>query len=585
MILKRIEIIGFRNFNEATINLNEKSLIIGANDVGKSNLLYAIRLLLDRSFSEIDIEPKDHDFYAYEQTDKINIRLYFEGIEEDCLLAKLRHYVSDEGKMCLEYVGERDSETGSKSYEISAGKDDESLENINGRFYTKFLNVKYVSSNRDLFAYIKREKRNLLHDAKSERTDKEKESDTSLIDGIDTKLTKINENIESISYIKKSTSSINDELENLSHKNASQEVVFYAGNTDVTSFLDSVKLGSKSKGKNIVLGGDGRNNQIFLSLWAARNDLQIENPTEVSIYCIEEPEAHLHPHQQRKLAEYLSNTLQGQVIITSHSPQIAAEFDSESLIRLQTTEDCTTAASDGCSEDIDDAMLEFGHRLNIISAEAFFSDVVFLVEGMSEVIFYKALAKQNDVDLDKYNISILSVEGVGFKAYIELLEVLSIPWVLRTDNDIFKIPKKEEYRFAGVGRCLSILGRFYNVEQADQGSIIKHKDNLKGFDIVGDYEENLESANAIREILINYDLYTAENDLENDLLSSGLRDAILEHFEVDSEDDAIEILKQKKATHLNSFLKSNFDSLQNFDQDSTLFKPLKRCIDIAKAEE
>lgn len=49
MILSSIKLKGFRNFKNAKINFSKKALIIGANDVGKTNLLWAIRLLLDRS--------------------------------------------------------------------------------------------------------------------------------------------------------------------------------------------------------------------------------------------------------------------------------------------------------------------------------------------------------------------------------------------------------------------------------------------------------------------------------------------------------------------------------------------------------
>ena len=57
---------------------------------------------------------------------------------------------------------------------------------------------------------------------------------------------------------------------------------------------------------------------------------------------------------------------------------------------------------------------DFGYRLNALSAEVFFADGVFLVEGTSEVLFYNALAKALNIDLDRLNISILSVEGIGF---------------------------------------------------------------------------------------------------------------------------------------------------------------------------
>ena len=42
MRLEKLRIKGFRNFNDTEIVFQEKSLIIGANDVGKTNLIYAI---------------------------------------------------------------------------------------------------------------------------------------------------------------------------------------------------------------------------------------------------------------------------------------------------------------------------------------------------------------------------------------------------------------------------------------------------------------------------------------------------------------------------------------------------------------
>ena len=56
MRLEKLRIKGFRNFNDAEVVFQEKSLIIGANDVGKTNLLYALRLLFDKTISEHDLE-------------------------------------------------------------------------------------------------------------------------------------------------------------------------------------------------------------------------------------------------------------------------------------------------------------------------------------------------------------------------------------------------------------------------------------------------------------------------------------------------------------------------------------------------
>ncbi|WP_420000784.1 AAA family ATPase [Alteromonas macleodii] len=41
MEINRVDLTGFRNFKDASINFRPDSLLIGANDVVKSNLLYA----------------------------------------------------------------------------------------------------------------------------------------------------------------------------------------------------------------------------------------------------------------------------------------------------------------------------------------------------------------------------------------------------------------------------------------------------------------------------------------------------------------------------------------------------------------
>ena len=104
MKLSKLYIKGFRNFKEATINFNNQSLIIGANDVGKTNLLYALRILLDRGFSDLDLELKESDFYAYEETNEVIITAFFDDIKEDCILSKMKGDISGDGNLVREKI-------------------------------------------------------------------------------------------------------------------------------------------------------------------------------------------------------------------------------------------------------------------------------------------------------------------------------------------------------------------------------------------------------------------------------------------------------------------------------------------------
>ena len=101
MHISQVKLKGFRNFRDATINFAKKSLLIGSNDIGKSNLLYALRILLDKNLSEADLEPRDSDFYVFEDTNQFEILIEFKEVNEDCVLSKMREHVGDDARLIL----------------------------------------------------------------------------------------------------------------------------------------------------------------------------------------------------------------------------------------------------------------------------------------------------------------------------------------------------------------------------------------------------------------------------------------------------------------------------------------------------
>ncbi len=571
MHLDHIYIKGFRNFKETTVRFNKHSLIIGANDVGKTNLIHAMRLLLDRGFSDYDFELNDSDFYAYEDTNEIDIRIFFTDVTDDCIVARMPGKISDEGELVLQYKAIKENK--SIDYHFYCGKSDreEDLTEIDSPFYRKFLNLKYISSRRDFWGFINKSKNILLNQAKDNREPEVVEADNALYEDISDKLEYVDAKIPELSYVKNATEQLNKELDKLSIHHREQKIVFDTSTTEIDRVISSVSLASKHEGKNMIIGGEGRINQIYLSLWATQNEVS-DLSNEVSIICIEEPEAYLHPHQQRELASYLGKTLKGEVILTSHSPFIVSEFSPNSIIRLYKEKNETLAASDGCSQVIEEGVDGLGYRMSVIPAEAFFSDYAILVEGPSELLLFKTLAAQLEIDLDRLNISVLCVDGVDFVTYIKILNAMDIEWAMRTDNDIMKIPKKNEFRFAGIERALNCLEIGRDLDIDDNKIIDENKKLLRGFNSTDPIPEvNQKAASIIRELLGEFSIQTADVDLETDLLNSPLRGALIDYYgdgeDGNSDDVIIMEMKKHKGLNMYHFLQKKKDELKALKED------------------
>lgn len=545
MIIEKVKIDGFRNFANATIKFNKSTLIIGANDVGKTNLIHAIRILLDKSLSERDIEPDATDFYIAgdgSQVNQFSITVFFKDISEDAALSILKGSVSDDGRSVFKLIANRST----LDYQILVGCSEAEVEQVTGRFYLRYINLRYVRSRRDLKKFIDSEKKQLLKLSQEDRNETEIQSDEKQFEKISRGLNVINERVRRLNYVKGSTSLVNNELKKLSHSYDDYTVHLDSGAIKVYQFIDNLELGASIAGSKLMLGGDGRNNQILLALWKAKSEREFDPDHEVTFYCVEEPEAHLHPHQQRKLADYLNEQLPGQTIITSHSPQIAARYKPDSIIHIMKKNGASYAASDGCSNCISDAWDELGYRMSILPAEAFFSSCVFLVEGPSEKLFYQELAVAVDIDLDFYNISILSVDGIQFEVYTKILDALEIPWVMRTDNDVSKVPNKDLKNLAGINRCMKIAGL----------DPLPHWNEVTTADALVQNGTWLNVSNQINPLGI----YLSKIDLEADL-SLELPEKLKTYSGKDDLSQAIKFLQDKKAIRMREFLTHSKTSL------------------------
>ena len=560
----------YRNFADAHINLAKNSLVIGSNDVGKTNMIHALRLLLDKSLSEADIEPTTRDFHCAQngtQADHFMIRVAFSEVTQDAVLSQLKGFVSATGHLFLEFRATR----ADHSYEIAAGHDLSAMEVIPSRYYMKHLHLKYIHSQRDLMRYIRSEKRHLLRLAQEARDDAQVDADAIQLQTLQGLLESVNAGVKNLYYVAEATQDLNNELRALSHHNAGYNVSLDTGAIGIEQFIEQLELGASTNGSRVMLGGDGRNNQILLALWKAKSVLEHDQDNEVVIYCVEEPEAHLHPHQQRKLASYLISALPGQTIVTTHSPQIAASYRPDSVVRLLRRHGGSRAASQGCSNCIDSAWTGLGYRISILPAEAFFASAVMLVEGPSEMLFYSALARVHGFDLDHSNVSLLSVDGVAFEVYKRVLDALEIPWAVRTDNDISNIlcshngTRVTLRNLAGMNRALSLAG-------------MPHQPHRQ---VPYDQAASLADGtwNTVSAAVAPLGIFLSQIDLENDIAAE--LPGLLAGFNgYTALPDAITYLQGKKAIRMQQFIEHCGGSLRA-PPDGHLLQPLIYCMTAA----
>lgn len=259
MNIEWIKIKGFRNFSEEKINFSNKSLIIGANDIGKTNLIFALRLLFDRSLSDRDLDLFDSDYNVYTKSENIEITVKITHIQEDCLVTTFRGDINDE----TVYIQYKNSKNG--EYSILTGPTEELLELKSSRFYIKRLNMEYVHTNRNLDSFMKREKNKILENAKSQLTEEQAKQDEDRITEIKNDLTIMNSKVDHLNYIHESLDKVNAELESLAIHNVGQKLSFKNANSDIDKMLSNIELTYNTDEGALTLGGDGRNNQIFFS--------------------------------------------------------------------------------------------------------------------------------------------------------------------------------------------------------------------------------------------------------------------------------------------------------------------------------
>lgn len=533
MKFKSVTIKNFRNFEEISIELTNKNVLFGMNDVGKTNFLYALRFVFDKDIRKQNFNDTDYFKKKVEFPIEITIEIDISDIENtdsQKLRAKLKGaLLSNQNTVYIKMKASYDEKEMVGIPVMYWGGELEDLEEmrVRGTYYEidYVFNVTYIDAYVDLCTLFKKNANKLLVN--------EKEEDKDILENINSICTSLNDEISNLSGIKAFEEKIEPKYKKYRHDNISisvkSEIAVKGLYSNIVPYIkqdDDESLYPTS--------GEGRKKLLVYSIFDLLS--QDEEDKKINIFLIEEPENHLHRSMQIALSHTLFVDDKYQYLfMTTHSPHVLSEMDKVNLIRLY-NEDKTVSSSSALYVVPNDFKSQ-RKMLNRGLVEAIFADKVLLVEGPSEnVLFGKVLSVINPF-YEADGIYILPVGGFGFRPYFKMLKALKIKTIIKTDNDLRKIKGKEEYSVLGFSRLNGYLDKKILPEAPIDKNSVKAKRKL--------YADNQKVLDEIRN---QYSLYLSRCSLEEDLDEVIHNQMVI--YLTEANNDPIGYLQEKKNYHM-----------------------------------
>jgi putative ATP-dependent endonuclease of OLD family len=467
MNIKNITIKNFRNFKDFSIDFSKGfQTIIGENNIGKSNLYWAIRLILDRdlSYNARNLDIKDFHGFKKEVTIDdhviISIELYseklasfptFHSFKTSDTTARITYLFAHKSKFIEDEEIPPQIELSQFKWQLFGSGNSLVIEDILTLQSIRFsdldgINLYYINAFRNINSDLHGSTKSLLSKYCQSRTDTKTE-----LESVKSILKKSSTELNGLGFIPDIAENIQKKGQSIAGQYFSFPIsISFLSNYDIDAWSQLNLYYSPESDNNVPIQtlGLGQKNILYLSLFIAELE-NSSNNHEINILLIEEPEAHLHPQLQKILFSNLNDLKTTQVFMTSHSTHIASDCDYKNLsILFRNTNKEVKSFSpfkEGLLSERDNLLLK--RYLDATRSEMFFASAIIYVEGVGEQFIIPSIAKEVfGINLTEHNISVIPIHCRYFDPYLKIVQNnnLEIPVSAIIDGDSDELDEGEE---------------------------------------------------------------------------------------------------------------------------------------------
>ena len=431
MYIYKIIIENFRNIKKLEWKPNKNvNVIIGPNGCGKSTLATALDYLLNPYTQWYNRILSDIEYYDRNTSNSILIEVWFKDLDD---------FIEDDGELYFEHVDENDniSENGKELVLITrfkAGPDKKPIHSIfsNGKEHSfkqvhkGIINFKYIESERDplkelsfvrnsvLSRFIYHDNLNVLIQSIIEEFNNATTASLMQDPNFKSALENLGNNFANFNLISDDEVAISLEATELSESKTLQafSLVFKNKNTE-----NYIPIKYQSKGiKNLML---------LIALG--------EMLKETGILFLEEPEQNLEPFMQRKIIQNITDTIKGQIFLTTHSIEVAKMHEFEDIFLMRDGEFSPLPSLECVDNKFKKKIEQFAKR-DLISG--LFSKGVLLVEGEADLSGLSIFSKKYKKGLEYNGVDLIMGGGKDeIYKYAKFFSECNIPCICLIDND------------------------------------------------------------------------------------------------------------------------------------------------------